>query len=215
MSPNLEGRLGDRSLYKRMKEAGASGALLRFETSNPRLFKKMHPQGKIFRDRFEHLRLIRELGYFTATGSIIGLPGQTLDDLAEDILTIKKLAHMASFGPFVPCGSTPLNGHLAGDPELTLKMISILRLLKPTMRIPVTTAFETLLGENGRKKALMAGANSLMFNLTPEKYRPLYQIYPRKFYKKEEKWEQYGLFKHEESYKMLGERMAGELTGKK
>lgn len=206
--------VGDRGYdcYKKMKQAGASGALLRFETSDPELFKKIHPRGKILQNRFEHLRFLRELGYFIASGSLIGLPGQTFDDLFEDILMIKKWANMVSMGPFIPCDNTPLADYPTGNAELNLKMISVLRLLMPSSRIPVVTALETLLGEKARRMALLAGANSLMFNLTPEKYRPLYRIYPNKFFKKEERWEKYGLFKHEESYKMLEERMVKEIN---
>lgn len=197
--------------YKKMKQAGASGVLFRFETSNPKLFKKLHLKGKNFKSRPEHLKFMRELGYFIATGSIIGLPRQTAEDLADDILMIKKWANMVSMGPFVPCDNTPLVNYPHGDPEMNLKMITVLRLLMPETRIPVVTALETLLGEKGRKRALQAGANSLMFNLTPAKYRSLYRIYPDKFFKKEEMWEKYGLFKHEESYQMLEQRMQKEL----
>ena len=200
--------------YKKMKEVGASGVLFRFETSNPELFKKLHPQGKNFKKRFEHLKFMRELGYFIATGSLIGLPGQTIEDLADDILTMKKWAHMISMGPFLPCDNTPLCNSPGGDVEMNFKMIAVLRLLMKNARIPVVTALETLAGEVGRKRALQAGANSLMFNLTPAEYRPLYKIYPDKFYQEESIWEKYGLFKYEESYKMLEERMQKELDNK-
>jgi biotin synthase len=200
--------------YKKMKDAGASGTLFRFETSNPELFKRLHPQGKKIESRFEHLRFMKELGYFIATGSIIGLPGQTIEDMVDDILVIQKYGHMVSMGPFVPCDNTPFSEEKAGDPEMNLKMMAVLRLLMPGARIPAVTALKTLLGEEGRKRALLAGANSLMFNLTPAKYRPLYKIYPNKFFKKEEMWENYGLFKYEESYKMLEERMTKEIEKK-
>ena len=201
----------DYECYKKMKEAGASGVLFRFETSNPELFKKLHSQGKNFKKRFEHLRFMKELGYFIATGSLIGLPGQTIEDLADDILTIKKWAHMISMGPFVPCDNTPLGNFPGGDVEMNFKMSAILRLLMKSVRIPVVTALETLAGEEGRKRALQAGANSLMFNLTPAQFRPFYKIYPDKFYQEESIWQKYGLFKYEESYKMLEERMQKEL----
>lgn len=229
--------------YEKMKKAGASGVLFRFETSNPKLFKQLHPKGKPrrnlaageilrgknFKNRFEHLKFMKELGYFITTGSIIGLPGQTMEDLVNDILTIKKWANMVSMGPYVPIAETPLGKlqipnnksqkklqiqNSKQKAELNLKMIAILRLLMPVARIPVTTALETLLGEEGRKRTLQAGANSLMFNLTPPKYRPLYKIYPNKFFKKEENWERYGLFKYEESYKMLEEKMRQGLTNR-
>ena len=197
--------------YERLKKAGASGVLFRFETSNAELFKRLHLQGKNLENRFEHLRLMKELGYFIATGSIVGLPGQTIDDLAEDILTTKKWAHMVSTGPLVPCDNTPLADVTHGNIEMNLKTIAILRLMMKSARIPVVTALETLAGENGRKRALQAGANSLMFNLTPENYRPFYKIYPDKFFQKETIWQKYGLFKYEESYKMLEERMTKEI----
>jgi biotin synthase len=203
--------------YQKMKQAGASGVLFRFETSNPKLFKRLHPQGKNFQNRFEHLKFMKELGYFIATGSLIGLPGQTIEDLADDILTMKKWANMISMGPFIPTENTPLaeapndEGTKQWKIEMNLKMIAILRLMMPEVRIPVVTALETLAGQEGRKKALQAGANSLMFNLTPEKCRPFYRTYPDKFYQKESIWEKHGLFKYEESYKMLEERMQKEL----
>ena len=123
---------------------------------------------------------------------------------------------MASSGPYAPAADTPLSNSrflLSSSKkiELTLKMIAVLRLLMKETKIPVVTALETLAGESGRKKALLAGANSLMFNLTPAKYRPLYKIYDRKFFRKENLWEKYGLFKNEESYKMLEERMQKSL----
>jgi biotin synthase len=207
---------GEYACYKKMKEAGASGVLFRFETSNPALFKKLHPRGKNLNSRFKHLKFMRELGYFVATGSIVGLPGQTINDLADDIIATKKWAHMISTGPYIPAENTTLGISnfqfpISNKIDLNLKMIAILRLLMPTAKIPVTTAFETLAGESGRRKALASGANSLMFNLTPDKYRPLYQIYPNKFFEKEKIWEKYGLFKHEESYEMLEKRIRSEL----
>lgn len=200
--------------YKKLKKAGASGVLFRFETANPVLFKNLHSRGKNLENRFEHLRFMKELGYFIATGSIIGLPNQTIEDLAEDILTTKKWAHMVSTGPFVPCDNTPLANLARGDVEMNLKTIAILRLMMKSAKIPVATALETLAGEDGRKKALQAGANSLMFNLTPENYRPFYKIYPNKFFQKETIWQKYGLFKYEESYTMLEERMREGLKNK-
>lgn len=205
--------VGERSrqAYKKMKEAGASGVLFRFETSNPELFKKFHERGKKLQNRLELLEYLKSIGYFIATGSILGFPGQTIEDIADDVLLIKKLAHMASFGPFVPGANTPIHDQPAGDVQLVLKMIAVLRLIMKTGRIPVVTALETLAGKDIRKQALTAGANSLMFNLTPARYRPLYKIYPNKFHEQENIWEKYGLFKAEESYQMLEERMREEI----
>lgn len=197
--------------YKKLKEAGVSGVLLRFETSNPELFKKLHPHGKDFKNRFEHLKLFKKLGYFVATGSLIGLPGQTVADLADDILTVKKYANMVSMGPFVPCEGTPLFHSSHGSAEVSLKMIAISRLMMPRVRIPSVTSLETLAPRDGRMRALQSGANSIMLNLTPSKYRSLYKIYPGREYKRNDLLEKYGLFKYEKSYRMLEERMRKEL----
>jgi biotin synthase len=206
--------VGERGLdfYKKLKEVGASGTLFRFETSNQELFKKIHANGKNLENRLEHLKFMKELEYFIATGSIIGLPGQTIEDLADDIMLMRKWANMVSMGPFVPSKNTPLEKENPGDPEMNFKMISVLRILMPKIRIPVVTALETLAGEGGRKKGLLAGANSLMLNLTPGKYRANYKIYDNKFFDKESIWEKYGLFKAEESYQMIEERMGEELN---
>lgn len=204
--------------YKKMKEVGASGVLFRFETSNSKIFKRLHPKGKNLEKRLDHLKFFKKLGFFIATGSLIGLPGQKINALVDDILLTKKYAHMVSMGPFLPTEDTPLAKALDDEQtkrwkiEMNLKMIAVLRLLMPTVRIPVVTALETLAGADIRKKALQSGANSLMFNLTPAKYRPHYKIYGNKFYQKENVWEKYGLFKDKESYRMLEERMAKEIN---
>jgi len=198
--------------YKLLKEAGASGVLFRFETSNESLFRRLHPDGKDFHNRFEHLAFLKDLGYYIATGSLTGLPGQTLDDIAEDILTTKKWANMVSTGPFVPSPSTPLARYPSGDAELHLKVMAIQRLVMKSTRIPVVTAYETLTGESARKKALSCGANSLMINLTPEKYRDLYALYPNKAFGDEDIFVKYGLFKYKGSFKMLEENMLGEFS---
>jgi biotin synthase len=200
--------------YKVLKKAGASGVLFRFETANKKIFKEIHPEGKEFESRFAHLEFMRELGYFIATGSLIGLPGQTLKDIANDILITKEYADMATLGPFLPSPETPFSGAPAGDTEIVLKATAVTRLLMKKVRLPVVTAYETLTGEEGRSRALGAGANSLMVNLTPEKYRELYAIYPEKFYAPDSIWERYGLFNYKESFTMLEAKMAGEIEGR-
>ncbi len=199
--------------YKLLKEAGASGALFRFETSNKELFRRLHPEGKNFENRFEHLEFLKDLGYYIATGSLTGLPGQTLYDIAEDILITKKWANMVSTGPFVPSPSTPLADYPSGDAELHLKVMAIQRLVMKSARLPVVTAYETLVGKNARKRGLSCGANSLMINLTPGKYRDLYALYPDKYHDDSSLFVKYGLFKYEGSFKMLEENMLGEFSG--
>jgi len=209
--------IGERSraAYEKFKRAGVSGVLLRFETADRESFKRLHPQGKKMKNRFAQLKILRQLGYFVATGFITGLPGQSLGDLAADIMVTQKWAHMASVGPFVPSENTPLAKALPGDIEMNLKVVAILRLLMKSVRIPVTTALETLAGETGRKRALSGGANALMFNLTPGEYRPFYRIYPDKFFQRNTIWQKYGLFKYEESYRMLEKRMLKEIVKEK
>lgn len=201
--------VGERSLecYAKMKAAGASGALMRFETSNRALYDSIHP-GQSYDHRIELLNGLKKLGYYVASGFLIGLPGQTEEDIAGDIITMKALgANMVSTGPFIPCRPTPLAGHPAGSAQMALKVTAISRLLMPKAKIPVTTALETLESEEGRRLGLSSGANSLMFNLTPEKYRADYRIYPNKYHGREDIWEKYGLFKEALSYRMLEKKM--------
>lgn len=110
---------------------------------------------------------------------------------------------MASMGPFVPSGETPLAGEPHGDVELALKMIAVSRLAMKKSRIPVTTALETLDPQDARKRGLQGGANSLMFNLTPAKYRSKYKIYPNKFHGRDKDLEDFALYKGKESWGML------------
>lgn len=214
--------IGERDFetYKELREAGADGVLFRFETSNPDLFAEIHGKkkagfsekptfsSKSLKNRFEHLKFMRELRYFIASGSIIGLPGQTIGDLADDIITIRDMDFdMVSMGPFVPSKNTPFENEKAGNLDIMLKMISILRLEMKDTRIPVVTAHETLDPEEGRKNAIKAGANAMMLNLTPEKYAQDYAIYKRKQALNNEMWEKYGLYNSDESYKMLEEKL--------
>lgn len=214
----------DYDTYKALREVGADGVLFRFETSNPDLFAKIHGNKGIptnraiptmpaiacknLKKRFEHLKFMKELGYFIASGSIVGLPGQTIGDLAEDIMTIRDNEYnMVSMGPFVPSKNTPFEHEKAGNTDTMLKMIAILRLEMKNTRIPVVTAHETLDPEEGRKKAIKAGANAMMLNLTPEKYAGDYAIYKRKQALDNEMWEKYGLYNSDESYKMLEKKL--------
>lgn len=207
--------IGERDIetYRKLKKAGASGVLIRFETSNPILFKKMHPYGKDHERRLETIKSLKGLGYFVASGSISGLPGQTVRDLADDLLTIKELkVNMISMGPFVSCDNTPLAKNKSGDIDMSLKMISVARFLMPKVRIPVVTALETLDPKRGRKRAFEAGANALMINLTPKEHRRKYKIYPGRFFEKEGSiFERYGLNLTDESYKMLEKRIREEI----
>lgn len=201
--------VGERSAecYEAMKEAGASGVLLRFETSKPSIYEALHP-GQSHEERLKLLRALKAMGYYIASGFLIGLPGQEIEDIADDILLMKELGvKMVTVGPFIPSEGTPLSSHPAGSALMTLKVTAVARLLMPKAKIPVTTALETIESEEGRRLGLSSGANSLMFNLTPEKFRADYSIYPNKYHGNEELWEKYGLFNESLSYRMLEQKM--------
>jgi biotin synthase len=163
--------------YRAFREAGAGRFLLKHETASPALYRKLHPDSKR-ENRIQCLRWLRELGYEVGSGCMVGLPGQTPADLADDILLMKDLdADMLGIGPFIPHPQTPLAGSTAGGVQETLKMIAVARLVTRDTNIPATTALTTLDPE-GRRKALACGANVVMPDFTPLRYRALYEIYP-------------------------------------
>jgi biotin synthase len=162
--------------YKKFYDAGARAILLRFETSNKKLFETMR-KGTSFDERIELIKYAKKLGYVIATGFIIGLPGETDEDLLNNILLAKSLEpDMYSFGPLIPTKGTPLENINKTDVDTVLKIIAVTRLNDVDCNILVTTALETL-SKDAKRKALMAGGNSLMINVTPYKYRALYGIY--------------------------------------
>ncbi len=172
--------IGERGIetYKRLFEEGARGALLRFETGNDSLYSKMRP-GHVLKNRIELIEKLRETGYLIMTGFLIGLPGQTEEDILKDIELANSLGtDMFSFGPVIPHPQTPLGNILPAKKELVLNTIARTRIMNPEAKILVTTSFETLDRESGLRDGLMSGGNSLMINLTPEKYRKFYEIYP-------------------------------------
>ena len=153
---------------------------MRFETSNPLLYEKCRPGHKL-EDRLKLIKELYEMGYLVLTGFLTGLPGETEADTLNDIeLTNSLEPEMFSFGPFIPHPDTPLKDAASPSLESVLNTIARARIRHPQSRILATTALETLDKENGAKAAFMAGANSLMINLTPEKYRNLYEIYPNR-----------------------------------
>jgi biotin synthase len=165
--------------YKAFKEAGADRFLLRIETTDKELYTKLHP-GMSHENRINCLKIIKKLGYETGTGCLIGLPEQTLESLANDILFFKELgADMIGVGPFIPNEDTPLKDEKGGTFELALKVMAITRLLLPDINIPATTAMETL-NPQGRIIALQSGANVVMPNVTEGDYRAKYKLYPGK-----------------------------------
>lgn len=221
--------LGERSEgeLKAWREAGADRYLLRFETTDPDLYRRIHPnrkggtacshgsrcppldpheragqspalsssrEGENASNRLEQLMQMRDMGFEIGTGVMVGIPGQTWETLANDIWTFRDFdMDMIGIGPYIPSLGTPLEGPLGemlqveagteqvpNDPLTTLKTLALTRLLCPETNIPSTTALATLDPGSGRANGLSRGANVIMPNLTPPKYRELYQIYPGK-----------------------------------
>lgn len=165
--------------YEAYKEAGANRFLIRIETTDKNLYTKLDPDMD-WQNRLICLNNLRELGYEVGTGCLVGLPEQTLESLADDILFFKEInADMIGIGPFIPNENTPLKDAQGGSFELALKVMAITRLLLPDINIPATTAMETL-NPNGRLIALQSGANVVMPNVTQGDYRKFYEIYPGK-----------------------------------
>ncbi len=170
--------IGSRSFdtYKKLYAAGARGVLMRFETSNKKNFSDLRP-GEELAARLDLIKSLKRLGYIIATGFIAGLPDETNEDLVNSILTTKFLgSDMYSFGPLIPTSGTPLQNSPPVDPKLLLKTIAVARLADSNANILVTTALETL-SPGLPEKALLAGANSMMINVTPSKQKQLYSIY--------------------------------------
>lgn len=173
--------LGEKSFeeYKAYKDAGADRYLIRIETTDKDLYKKMHPNMD-FDNRIRCLKDIKKLGYEVGTGCLVGLPEQTIESLADDILFFKEIeADMVGIGPFIPHPETPLKDANNGNFTLALKVMALVRILLPDINIPATTAMETL-NPNGRILALQSGANVVMPNVTSENLRAKYEIYPNK-----------------------------------
>lgn len=185
--------IGERSRKElsQLRAAGADRYLLRFETSNPDLYDHVHPPitNQSNYDRFEVLAWLRELGYEVGSGIMVGIPGETWQDLAMDLQMFQKLdLDMIGIGPYIPHPQTPL-AHEAKDAGvnqtpntqlMTLKVLALTRILCPDTNLPSTTALETLNPDDGYEDGLTCGGNVIMPNLTPMKYRELYDIYPHK-----------------------------------
>ena len=192
------GEQEEEEVYRRWKAAGAHRYLLRIETSSPELYKTIHPSSHTYERRVECLRTLRRLGYQVGTGVLIGLPGQSLADLARDIQFLHEIdADMIGMGPFIPHPDTPLGARgsnpasqfpsCGGVPEgrgglaleLGLRMIAVTRLYLHDVNIAATTALQTLAAD-GRERGLLAGANVVMPNITDTRYRHDYQLYEGK-----------------------------------
>ena len=178
----------EKDTYKRWFDAGAQRYLLRIEVSNPDLYAKLHPNDErhTYKARLEALGILKALGFQVGTGVMIGLPFQTPGDLADDLCFFRDFdIDMVGMGPYIEHEDTPLYTlrHLIPSPEervnLSIKMVAVLRLIMPYINIAATTAMQTL-DPRGREKAIFAGSNVLMPNLTPVKYRDNYLLYENK-----------------------------------
>ena len=180
--------LGERP-YKTLKawfNDGANRYLLKHETSDPKLYETLHPDLR-FDERIDMLRNLKEIGYQTGSGIMVGIPGQTYESVANDILLFKELdIDMIGCGPYIYNPKTPLgpatpdeNLYIQPRPEYVYKVVALTRIVTRDTLIPATTALSALNPEMGILSALSAGANVIMINETPEQYKKLYEIYPR------------------------------------
>lgn len=187
--------LGERSEeeLRLWREAGADRYLLRFETSDSALFRTIHPERRPGSpDRLSLLSRLKQLGYETGGGVMVGIPGQSFESLANDVLAFHALdLDMIGIGPYIPHPATPLGSgklrpvihpdeQVPATEEMVYKVVALARIVCPTANIPSTTALATINRIHGRKQGLLVGANVVMPNLTPVKYRALYEIYPAK-----------------------------------
>lgn len=174
--------IGERSYesYKILKKAGADRYLLRHETATQSHYEKIHPKEMNFDNRMKCLDHLKELGYQVGCGFMVGSPYQTEENLAEELVFLKKFnPHMVGIGPFISHKDTPFCNETSGTVELTLFMLGLIRLTLPNVLLPATTALGTI-DPNGREKGISAGANILMPNLSPVDVRKKYMLYDNK-----------------------------------
>jgi biotin synthase len=174
--------------YRRWREAGAHRYLLRIETTNPELYRQLHPADHDFEVRKNCLALLKKTGYQVGTGVMMGLPGQTMDDLVNDILFMKDLdIDMVGMGPYIPHRDTPMGAEIPPYTDeqkqtaltLGLKMIAVTRIVLKDVNIAAATALQAL-EHSGREMGLLCGANIIMPNVTETEFRPNYVLYDNK-----------------------------------
>lgn len=173
--------LGEKTFeeYKSYKEAGADRYLLRIESTDRALYESLDPKMS-HKNRLRCLSDLKTLGYEVGTGNLVGLPNQSVESIADDILFFKEIdADMVGLGPFIPNEDTPLGDYKVDNFTMSLKVMALVRLLLPDSNVPATTAMESL-NRNGRIIALSSGANVVMPNITEGEYRKLYALYPGK-----------------------------------
>ena len=174
--------LGERSCesYKKLYEAGADRYLLRHETADPEHYKKLHPPEMSYENRIKSLYELKEIGFQTGAGFMVGSPGQTAAHLAQDLRFLCELQpQMCGIGPFIPHRDTPFGDKAAGTLRTTLFLLSVIRLLLPKVLLPATTALGTI-DPKGRELGILHGANVVMPNLSPSEHRADYSLYDNK-----------------------------------
>lgn len=174
--------IGERSMesYRRFREAGADRYLLRHETADEVHYRTLHPEEMSLQNRLECLRNLKALGYQVGAGFMVGSPNQTVECLAEDLLFLKDLEpQMVGIGPFIPHHDTVFAKEPSGSVDLTIYLLSVIRILLPKVLLPATTALGTM-DPRGREKGLAVGANVVMPNLSPVKNRKQYELYDNK-----------------------------------
>lgn len=174
--------IGERSYasYKAFYDAGADRYLLRHETADPEHYGRLHPVGLTLENRKKCLADLKEIGFEVGSGFMVGSPGQTSAQLAEDMLFLHELQpQMVGIGPFIPHHDTPFASEQSGTAELTLFMLALIRLMLPAVLLPATTALGTI-DPSGREKGILAGANVVMPNLSPLEVRDKYLLYDNK-----------------------------------
>ena len=174
--------IGERSYdsYKAFFDAGADRYLLRHETADSAHYSRLHPSNLSLENRMQCLYDLKEIGFQVGCGFMVGSPYQTTDSIIQDLKFIKEFnPHMVGIGPFVPHNATPFKDYEQGSLNLTLKLLSIIRLMLPNVLLPSTTALGTI-DSTGREKGILAGANVVMPNLSPKDVRKKYLLYDNK-----------------------------------
>ncbi len=174
--------LGERNeeSYRNLFEAGADRYLLRHETATESHYRKLHPDTMSFENRFECLDTLKKIGYQVGCGFMVGSPFQTVYDIARDLKFIEEFSpDMCGIGPFIPHKDTDFKDCPSGSAELTCYLLSIIRLIKPNILLPATTALGTV-NSDGRENGILSGANVIMPNLSPKSVRKKYMLYDNK-----------------------------------
>ncbi len=176
--------LGERTKesYQKLYNYGADRYLLRHEAVNGELYKKIHPENMVLSNRLKCLETLKEIGFQTGCGFMVGAPYQTTRHIAEDLKFIEVFSpEMCGIGPFIPHKDTVFKNEVKGSSDLTCYLLSIIRLIKPNILLPATTALGTV-DTNGRERGILSGANVVMPNLSPKDVRKKYDLYDNKLF---------------------------------